>query len=41
MPYEELNKLLKPNELKEFVEGHPDFAWAPTKQNYWKIQWAT
>ena len=39
--YEELNKLLKPNELKEFVEGHPDFAWAPTKQNYWKIQWAT
>ena len=39
--YEELNKLLKPNELKEFVEGHREFAWAPTTQNYWKIQWAT
>ena len=37
--YEELNKLLKPNELKPFVEQHPEFAWEPTGKKGMKIKW--
>ena len=38
--YEELNRLLNPNELKPFVEQHPQFAWHPTGKNGMIITWA-
>ena len=38
--YEELNRLLNPNELKHFVEQHPEFAWQPTGKNGMTIEWA-
>ena len=37
--YEELNRLLKPNELKSFVEQHPEFAWHPTGKKGMIITW--
>ena len=37
--YEELNRLLKPNELKPFVEQHPEFAWHPTGKKGMIITW--
>ena len=37
--YEELNKLLKPNELKRFVEQHPEFAWRASGKKGMKITW--
>ena len=38
--YEELNKLLKPNELKEFVHQHPDFAWEAKNKKGIVIKWS-
>ena len=38
--YEELNKLLKPNELKEFVHEHHDFAWEPKHNKGMIIKWS-
>ena len=37
--YEELTKLLEPNELKAFVEQHPEFAWRPTGKKGMIITW--
>ena len=37
--YEELNKLLEPNELKPFVEQHPEFAWCPAGKKGMIITW--
>ena len=37
--YEELNRLLKPNELKAFVEQHPEFAWESTGKKGMIIKW--
>ena len=38
--YEELNRLLHPNELKDFVEQHPEFAWQPKGKKGMTIKWA-
>ena len=39
--YEDLNKLLKPKELKPFVEQHSNvFAWQPHGQNGMLVSWA-
>ena len=38
--YEELNRLLNPNELKPFVEQHPQCAWHPTGKKGMIITWA-
>ena len=37
--YEELNRLLKPNELKPFVEQHPEFAWHYNSKKKMVIKW--
>ena len=37
--YEELNRLLKPNELKVFVEQHSEFAWRSTGKKGMIITW--
>ena len=37
--YGELNRLLKPNELKPFVDQHPEFAWSPTGKKGMIITW--
>ena len=37
--YEELNRLLKPGELKTFVEQHPEFAWEPIGKKGMIIKW--
>ena len=37
--YEKLNRLLKPNELKPFVEQHPEFAWDATGKKGMIIKW--
>ena len=37
--YEELNKLLEPNELKPCVDHHPEFAWRPTGKKGMIITW--
>ena len=36
----ELNKLLQPNELKPFVERHPEFVWYANGKKGMIIQWA-
>ena len=38
--YKELNRLLQPNELKPFVERHPEFVWYANGKNGMIIQWA-
>ena len=35
----ELNKLLKPNELRTFVEQHSEFAWEPNGNKGMIIKW--
>ena len=35
----ELNKLLKPNELRTFVENHSEFAWQPNGNKGMIITW--
>ena len=37
--YEELNRLLNPNELKPFVEQHPKFAWHYNSKKRMVITW--
>ena len=37
--YKQLNRLLKPNELKPFVEQHPEFAWHPNGKKGMIITW--
>ena len=37
--YKQLNRLLKPNELKTFVEQHPEFAWHPNGKKGMMITW--
>ena len=37
--YEELNRLLKPTELKPFVEQHPEFAWHHNGKKGMIIKW--
>ena len=37
--YEELSKMLKPNELKPFVEEHAEFTWHPTGKKGMIITW--
>ena len=37
--YEELNRLLRPKELKSFVAQHPEFAWHPKGQKGMIIKW--
>ena len=37
--YEDLNRLLKPKELKPFVEQHPEFAWHPIDKKGMIITW--
>ena len=38
--YKELNRLLKPHELRSFVEQHSDFAWQPTGKTGMIVTWA-
>ena len=38
--YKELNRLLQPNELKPFVERHPEFVWYANGKKGMIIQWA-
>ena len=38
--YEELNRLLNPNELRDFVGQHTEFTWEPAGKKGMVIRWA-
>ena len=38
--YEKLNKLLKPGELRDFVDKHPEFIWQHHGKNGMVVKWA-
>ena len=38
--YSRLNKLLQPGQLREFVDGHPEFAWHQNGQRGMVVTWA-